>query len=267
MLQYWRVLALVMALMGVGAYQLYGVFSNSGYQPEQPIHYSHALHAGVMKMECLYCHFTAEKSAHAGVPPVEVCMGCHTVVRTDSPEIKKLTEYYQKGEAPPWVRIHRTPDHAYFSHRWHVAAGVACQTCHGPVENMVEVRQWQKLEMGACMTCHRSSDYAGQVNHPATWHPVDKPAEELREATYGALDAPPAPAVAQADGGAEAAPEQWGPSVRTEFAKYHAGSVSEAERTALLGRLQEYKDNIYLHGWTAQLRGKNASVECNICHQ
>lgn len=259
MLQYWRVLALVFALMGIGAYQLYGLFSNEGYQPKQPIAYSHALHAGVMKMECLYCHFQAEKSQHAGVPPVEVCMGCHTTVRTDSPEIKKLTEYYQKGEAPPWVRIHRTPEHAFFSHQWHLKAGVACQTCHGPIENEVEVKQWQKLEMGACMTCHRNNDYAANVNHGPTWHAPEKGAAELQAATYGSIDPP-----AKSDQPEPA--EKWA-SVTKEYEKYFSGRVGEQDGQHILSRLKEYKDNIYLHGWTAQLRGKNASVECNTCHQ
>ncbi|MDX1973167.1 MAG: cytochrome c3 family protein, partial [Candidatus Sumerlaeia bacterium] len=132
----WRLMVLVGVGLIMGGAEAYKLTNNKGYEPLQPIPYSHKLHAGLedgqLGMQCLYCHGSAEKSAHAGVPSVDTCMGCHTLVKTDSPYIKQLTEYYQSGESVPWVRIHSLPDHAYFNHAAHVAAGVACQTCHGP---------------------------------------------------------------------------------------------------------------------------------------
>ncbi|MCB0278119.1 MAG: cytochrome C [Calditrichaeota bacterium] len=132
---------------------------NVGYAPEQPIAFSHKLHAGKLGMECLYCHTNAEKGPHATVPPLSTCMGCHSVVATNQPEIKKLTEYWENGIAVPWVRIHRLPDHVYFTHQMHVNAGIACQTCHGEVQEMAIIKQVRLLEMGDCVTCHRQDTY------------------------------------------------------------------------------------------------------------
>ncbi|MCC6546064.1 cytochrome c3 family protein [Candidatus Sumerlaeota bacterium] len=252
--QYWRVFALTFAIMAVGAYQLYGVFSNKGYEPVQPINYSHVLHAGVMQMECLYCHSQAEKGPSAGIPGLDVCMGCHAVVRTDSPEIQKMAKYYAEGKPVPWVRIHRIPDHAFFNHRWHVEAGVACQTCHGPVQNMPVVHQWTKLEMGKCVECHRQGQYAGQIDHPPTFHEPEVTAAEVASAPEGLTLA-----------GAEENP-QWA-SAAAEFKKYHDSSAMSPDDTkVMLTRLKQYQEDIYQHGRQYQTRGKNASVECSTCH-
>jgi len=252
MSQYWRVFALTFVILSVGVFQLYGLWSNEGYQPKQPIAFSHALHAGVMKMECLYCHSSAEKGAHAGIPSVESCMGCHSIVKTNSPEIIKLTEYYNSGKPVPWVRIHRLPDHSYFSHRWHVAAGVACQTCHGPIQNQPVVRQWTKLEMGGCMECHRQSNYVAGIHHPPTFKEIPVTEAEIAQVKQ------------------EAAPEQmtkpeW-QSARLNFEKYHAGSYSADEAKVIIARLVEYRENRYIHGRPVQVLGQNASVECSTCH-
>lgn len=159
----WRLMVLVAIALIMGGAQAFKLTHNRGYQPLQPIAYSHALHAGLgegqLGMECLYCHGSAEKGKHAGVPSVDTCMGCHSLVRTDRPEIQKLTEYYESGESVPWVRIHSLPDHAYFNHSQHVAAGVDCQTCHGPIQEMEVVYQAVDLSMGWCMSCHRNDDY------------------------------------------------------------------------------------------------------------
>jgi hypothetical protein len=148
---------------------------NTGYAPEQPIAFSHKLHAGKLGMDCLYCHSNAEKGPHATVPSMNVCMGCHSVVATAQPMIKKLTEYYEKGQPVPWVRIHRLPDHVYFTHQMHLNAGVACQTCHGEIQTMEVVSQVNRLEMGDCLSCHRNSDYI-------TKHFAENP--ELKESKY-----------------------------------------------------------------------------------
>lgn len=171
----WRLMVIVAVSLIMGGAEAYKLTNNKGYEPIQPIAYSHALHAGLgegqLGMECLYCHTTAEKSAHAGVPPVETCMGCHAVVRTDRPEIIKLKEYYDKGESIPWVRIHSLPDHAYFNHSQHVAAGVACQTCHGPIQEMEVVYQYLDTSMGWCMSCHRNDDYIMTPEKQAKYSP------------------------------------------------------------------------------------------------
>lgn len=126
-----------------------------GYAPEQPIPFSHALHAGTMKIDCQYCHTGATKSRAAGIPPVETCMNCHKVTKTDSPAIQKLTRLYQSGQPLVWKRIHSLPDHVFFDHRPHVNKGIACQTCHGEVQTMTRVSQQMGLRMANCLACHR----------------------------------------------------------------------------------------------------------------
>jgi hypothetical protein len=127
-----------------------------GYQPQQPIPYSHKLHAGIMRMPCLYCHSGALKSRQAGVPPVEKCMNCHKVTKTGSPDIKKIAAVYASGTPMEWRRIHSLPDHVYFDHRPHVSSGILCQTCHGEVQTMDVVYQNMSMRMSNCLGCHRN---------------------------------------------------------------------------------------------------------------
>lgn len=128
-----------------------------GYMPDQPILYSHALHAGDLGIDCQYCHTGVEKSRHAMVPPVATCMNCHTVSRKDTPEIIKLTKYYEEGKALPWKRIHKIPDYAYFNHSVHVNKGIDCATCHGDIAQMEKVGQMNSFTMAACLDCHRNA--------------------------------------------------------------------------------------------------------------
>lgn len=146
------------------------VMTQQGYAPVQPIAFSHALHAGEYQLDCRYCHFGAERSRHAGVPPAQVCMNCHTQVKKDSPEIQRIAEAVKTGRPIEWVKVHRLPDHAWFSHENHVGAGVKCQTCHGPVETMVRVQQVERMSMGWCLDCHREMGKAepGAAAHPAS---------------------------------------------------------------------------------------------------
>jgi len=127
-----------------------------GYQPEQPIKYSHKLHVNDLGIDCRYCHFNVERSPVAGVPPTEVCMNCHTKILTDSPEIKKLTEFHQNNIPVPWQRVHDLPDYAYFDHSAHVNKGVSCLECHGRIDQMVEVRHAEPLSMSWCLDCHKN---------------------------------------------------------------------------------------------------------------
>lgn len=149
----------VLGLLVVGSVLAY-VFpsaSNQGYAPEQPIPFSHRIHAGDNKISCQYCHSDVERSKHASVPPLGTCMNCHSVVKTDSPHIQKLKAAYDAGKPIEWVRIHELPDFAYFPHKRHVAAGLNCQTCHGPIETMDKVYQVGALTMGWCMECHKGN--------------------------------------------------------------------------------------------------------------
>jgi hypothetical protein len=126
-----------------------------GYAPEQPIAFSHRLHAGTLKVPCEYCHGGVRHARQAGIPPVDTCMNCHRVTRTDRPAIKRLTELARTGAPLVWRRVHALPDHVYFDHRPHIAAGVICQTCHGEVQTMEVLSQQMSMRMGNCLGCHR----------------------------------------------------------------------------------------------------------------
>ncbi len=182
----------ILVLLASG-YFVYGFFMqvgiDQGYQPIQPIHYSHRIHAGDNKIECKYCHSSARVSKHSGIPSLNVCMNCHKsiaeVAETTATEdyskefydgeIQKLykavgwdesTQSYT-GETSPvkWVRIHNLPDFAYFNHSQHVSvAGVQCQKCHGPVEEMEIMYQHAPLTMGWCINCHRETNVKVEGN-------------------------------------------------------------------------------------------------------
>ena len=156
------------------------------YTPTQPIFYSHKVHAGANQVNCLYCHGGAEQGKHANIPSVNVCMNCHKAINEyvkgpklydeegnevdGTAEIQKLYKYagfdpanaaaWDPSKAKPieWVKIHNLPDHVYFNHSQHVKAGkVACQTCHGEIQKMDEVKQFSDLSMGWCINCHRET--------------------------------------------------------------------------------------------------------------
>lgn len=140
--------------------------------PKQPIPFSHKHHAGQFKIECLYCHSDTDKSQAAGVPSVELCMGCHSQFPTEYDEIegiKILKQHWEEKKPIEWVQIHRLPEHVQFRHNRHIQAGVACQTCHGPVEEIDKLHlvpdtkmgylvPVAKLEMGWCISCHRQNN-------------------------------------------------------------------------------------------------------------
>jgi hypothetical protein len=127
-----------------------------GYSPDQPINFSHKLHAGNMKIDCQYCHTAVEKGRHAGIPSADICMNCHSVARKDRPEIKKLTKYYEQNKPIPWKRVHRVPEFAYFNHSFHVNKGIDCKHCHGEVGQMDKIAQVHSFTMGRCLYCHRN---------------------------------------------------------------------------------------------------------------
>ncbi len=134
-----------------------------GYAPDQPIKFSHLIHAGENEIDCNYCHTISSFSLSAGIPSNNTCMNCHGVIRegTNSGrfEINKIHQADASGDAVRWIRIHKLPDHSFFSHAQHVNAGKQeCQDCHGPVEEMHILRQVEDLSMGWCLTCHRDQE-------------------------------------------------------------------------------------------------------------
>lgn len=186
----------VLVLFGIGGYMTINAAIGLGrmkdYQPEQPIYYSHKVHAGTNQISCLYCHGAAQDSKQASIPTVNVCMNCHMAVKdykgeaivkengksvNGNAEIQKLYAYagwnpdlkqynpdnngdgMPDGSKPiPWIKIHNLPDHVYFNHSQHIKVGKQqCQTCHGNIQEMPEVYQFADLSMGWCINCHRQS--------------------------------------------------------------------------------------------------------------
>ena len=150
-------LILVLCLFGYGAYALKRVGDNQSYAPTQPIPFSHKLHAGQNSIPCMYCHVGVETSKHATVPSANVCMNCHSVVKTDSPYIKQVREAFQNNKPIEWVKVHDLPDFVNFTHKRHVAKGISCETCHGDVKNKEKINQEKPLTMGWCLDCHRGN--------------------------------------------------------------------------------------------------------------
>lgn len=144
---------LLIALVG-GAAVLFSFRLPSA--PEQPIAFNHKIHAGDNAIPCLYCHVNARRSAVAGIPSVQRCVGCHKITAAAKPEVQKLNGYWEQKEPIPWAKVTWMPDFVYFEHWPHVRAGVACQTCHGPVETMERMQESAALTMDACVACHRA---------------------------------------------------------------------------------------------------------------
>jgi hypothetical protein len=155
-----------------------------GYQPQQPIPYSHKLHAGNLGMDCLYCHSSVDKSSYAAIPATQTCMNCHSKVKGTSVVLEPLRKSYELDQPIPWVKIHRLPDYVYFNHSAHVNSGVSCVTCHGRIDQMIEVKQAKSLTMAWCLDCHRN---AAPNLRPAEfvtkldWKPERDPVEIGRE--------------------------------------------------------------------------------------
>jgi hypothetical protein len=204
------------------AYALPG--NQRGYEPSQPIAFSHRLHAGELQMQCLYCHSGAEKSRHAGIPAANVCMNCHRFIsaplgairaedaaakkegreshRIVSPEIQKIygalvlddqmkPDPAQQPRPIQWTKVDNLPDFVYFDHRPHVNAGVACQKCHGPVETMERVRQVEDLSMGWCVNCHRAVNRTGldgKGNFTSAPAPAAQGATPVTHRVYASTD-------------------------------------------------------------------------------
>lgn len=181
-LVFFTILLVTILLGSWGWREMWNTGVHEGYQPEQPIKYSHQLHAGTLKINCQYCHTGAYKSKNASIPSLNVCMNCHNYVQATekyngeiSPEIMKIykaldydpdTKQYGSNPKPiQWVRIHNLPDFAYFNHSQHVSvAGIECQKCHGPIQTMPEVYQYAPLTMKWCINCHRTMEVSAKGN-------------------------------------------------------------------------------------------------------
>ncbi|HJU41960.1 MAG TPA: cytochrome c3 family protein [Vicinamibacterales bacterium] len=130
-------------------------YTDVGYQPEQPVPYSHRLHVGELGLDCRYCHASVEISDVSNVPPTQACMNCHQTVKRDSALLAPIRDSAQNNRPMRWIRVHKLPDYAYFTHRGHVTAGIGCVSCHGRVDEMEEVTQMTPLSMSWCLDCHR----------------------------------------------------------------------------------------------------------------
>jgi mono/diheme cytochrome c family protein len=154
---------------------LYSIGVQQGYQPKQPIAFSHKIHAGQYEIDCKYCHTGVMKGKQANIPSPNICMNCHSQVKKGSPEIAKIyaaigydsvTATYSGKQKPiEWIRVHNLPDLAYFNHSQHVnVGGIECQTCHGPIQEMDVIKQYSLLTMGWCIDCHRKTDVNAKGN-------------------------------------------------------------------------------------------------------
>lgn len=129
--------------------------ASHAYAPEQPIDFSHVVHAGDDKLDCELCHSDVRRSPFAGIASVERCIGCHRFVNPDNPDIAKVRGYWEGREPIPWVRVYVLPRFVHFNHEAHARAGVTCSTCHGDVSRMARVAKVNDLTMGWCVQCHR----------------------------------------------------------------------------------------------------------------
>ncbi|HEY0668574.1 MAG TPA: cytochrome c3 family protein [Sphingobacteriaceae bacterium] len=205
------VVLLVVIFLGSWAWNVaWNTGVHTGYQPVQPIKFSHQLHAGTNQINCQYCHTGASKSKNASIPSANVCMNCHNYVQaTDkyngeiSPEIMKIykaldynpdTRVYGPNQKPiEWIRIHNLPDLVYFNHSQHVSvAGIECQKCHGPIQTMEEVYQYSPLTMKWCINCHRQTEVKHQDNpyydRLIAAHDKLKKGEKVTAAVLGGLE-------------------------------------------------------------------------------
>jgi hypothetical protein len=173
--------ALALFVVGMAIYSRspYPAFIHSS--PDQPVPFSHQLHAGGLKIDCRYCHSGVEVSASAGVPPTQTCMTCHSQIKTDSAALAPVRESFESGVPVAWNRVHDLADFAYFNHSIHIAKGVGCSTCHGNIAEMAKVEQVQPLTMGWCLQCHRNPEQylrPPESIYDTTWQPPPNQAEQ-----------------------------------------------------------------------------------------
>ena len=316
--RFWLPLLLAVSALGCGAWWLVTrAFNDRGYAPPQPIAFSHKLHAGDLGIDCRYCHSGVERGKHATIPAMTTCMGCHSQVKTDSPEIQKLAAIaaagsyiadakdgsivkdpathvgatvIKEGGAVHWNRVHKLPDHVYFNHARHVAAGVDCASCHGPVKEMVRLRQHVNMSMAWCLDCHRGTDYVSRIPASATPGLAAADAFAVGTADYATVRA----RSANERGPVVVFPERGQPHALPATAPMPAGGLTpELHRRleALLGAMPEYRQlppgkvmdlpphllpeshrAFYVRPGDGRPHGDpgsyhNAPTQCSTCHQ
>lgn len=133
-------------------------YTRVGYQPTQPVPFSHTIHVEQLGMDCRFCHSFVEVAAHSNLPNTQTCMGCHQQIRADSPMLTAVRNSWESGEPVNWVQIHKTPDYVYFNHAVHVNRGVSCKSCHGDISAMPVVYQHEPLSMSWCLECHQAPE-------------------------------------------------------------------------------------------------------------
>lgn len=133
-------------------------YTDVGYQPVQPVPYSHEQHVGQFGIDCRYCHSYVEVSAHSNVPSTQTCMNCHASIRKESLKTLPIRESWATDKPIKWIKVHHLPDFVQFSHNVHVRVGVGCETCHGRIDQMPVVTQSKPLSMGWCLGCHRAPE-------------------------------------------------------------------------------------------------------------
>ena len=154
-----------------------------GYQPIQPVPFSHAVHAGQLGMDCRYCHTGVEKSWFSNIPAASTCMNCHTQVLKDDPRLAPVRESAATGKPIEWIQIHKLPDFAYFNHSVHVNRGISCVECHGRIDQMDEVYHAKPFGMAFCLDCHRHPELKLRPENKITdlaWQPKSE-AEQLKD--------------------------------------------------------------------------------------
>ena len=155
-------------------------YTRVGYQPIQPVAFSHNIHATQLGLDCRYCHNAVEKSWYSNIPATSVCMNCHNQVLKDDPRLQVVRDSYASGKPIPWVQIHKLPDFVYFNHSVHVNRGVSCVECHGQINHMDEVYHAQPLSMSFCLNCHRDPAQKVRPLDKITdldWKPSSNPLE------------------------------------------------------------------------------------------
>jgi NAD-dependent SIR2 family protein deacetylase len=134
------------------------MITRQGVPREQPMTYSHQLHAGQLGIDCRYCHTSVDRAAKANIPPTATCMNCHKLVKADSVLVQPVRESYGTGSSIAWTKVHDLPDFVYFNHEIHVHKGIGCATCHGRIDQMPVVWQHSSLQMEWCLDCHRNPE-------------------------------------------------------------------------------------------------------------
>ena len=151
------ILAVGIALLAGATILAYYLYYPSRIGPRQPISFSHRFHVSEKGLSCLFCHGGAASTGHAGMPPLETCMLCHSRIIINHPEIRKLREHYESRRPVEWVQVNDVPEFVYFSHDAHVRRGFDCGRCHGDVAHMDRIEKAPELLMGFCVQCHKDN--------------------------------------------------------------------------------------------------------------